>query len=67
MCWGAEGHSVFQRYNVSVYEHLKCVGITDNRSTAMKKFKFDKSTDDCSKEVITKMFKDIKVDELNEE
>ena len=33
----------------------------------MKKFKFDKSTDDCSKEVITEMFKDIKVDELNEE
>ena len=32
----------------------------------MKKFKFDKRTDDCSKEVITKMFKDMKIDELNE-
>ena len=32
----------------------------------MKKSKFDKSTDDCSKEVITKKFKDIKIDELNE-
>ena len=58
---------ITQRYNVPVCEHFKCVGITNNRSTAMKKSKFNKSTDDCSKEVINKMFKDIKIDELNGE
>ena len=58
---------ITQQYNVSVCEHLKCAGITNNRSTAMKKSKFDKSNDDCSKEVINKMFKDIKIDALNEE